>query len=230
MALEADRGLIVKFYSRAEVNKAKSWGETVKDNENRILPELSIKGAGRPIVDDLDYVTIQIPTVAYADSIVDRPVMYCGGTVPEDKTTISAHCEKEGTPLACDVHRFWAKWQNYAAGKGEQHEGTSLKEWPGITRGQADELAHFKVYTVEQLSAMNDSNVAGQWVALRQRARDYLKASEKQVTASELADRDRLLKAQGDELAAMKAQLGELLAAQSAAAKMEKKQSQPSTK
>lgn len=230
MALETDRALIVKFYSRSEVNQAKSWGETVKDNNNVPLPELTIKGAGRPIVDDVDYITIQIPTVAYADSIVDRPVMYCGGKVPENKAEIPGTCRAELTPLACDVHRFWNKWQNYVAGKGEQHEGTDLKMWPGITRAQAEELAHFKIYTVEQLAAMNDSNVHGQYVGLRQRARDYLEGSKKQVTASELADRDRLLKAQGDELAAMKAQLSELLSAQATAAKAEKGKPQTSTK
>jgi hypothetical protein len=226
MALEADRGLIVKFYSRSEVNQAKSWGETVIDNNNVLLSKT--EGAGRPIVEDIDYVTIQIPTVAYSDSIVDRPVMYCGGRVPEDKTKIPHTCRAELTPLACDVHRFWAKWQNYAAGKGEQHEGTDLKVWPGITRGQAEELAFHKVYTVEQLASMNDSNVAGQWVGLRQRARDYLQESKKQVTASELADRDRLIKEQGNELSEMKRQLNELLAAQAAASK--KEQVKPITK
>ena len=219
MALEADRGLIVKFYSRAEVNQAKSWGEKVIDNNNVLLE--TIPGAGRPIVEDLDYVTIQIPTVAYADSIVDRPVMYCGGKVPEDKTKIPGACQKENTPLACDVHRFWEKWQRYVAGKAEQHEGTDLKVWAGITRAQAEELAHFKVYTVEQLASMNDSNVTGHYVGLRQRARDYLASSSKQVSASELAERDRLIKEQGNELAAMKAQINELLAAQ--ASKNEKK-------
>jgi hypothetical protein len=212
MALETDRALIVKFYSRSEVNEAKSWGTKVIDNNNVLLQ--TIEGAGRPIVDDIDYVTIQIPTVAYADSIVDRPVMYCGGQVPEDKTKIPHTCRAENTPLACDVHRFWAKWQNYAAGKGEQHEGTDLKVWPGITRAQAEELAHFKIYTVEQLAAMNDSNVTGHYVGLRQRARDYLAESKKQVTASELADRDRLIKQQGDALEAMKAQIATLVAAQ----------------
>lgn len=219
MELESDKGLIVKFYSRPVVNQAKSWGEKVIDNENRLLAEH--KGAGRPIVDDLDYITIQIPTVAYSDSIVDRRVMYCGGEVPQDKTKVSGACAKEGQPLACDVHRFWRKWQAYAAGKGDALEGTDLKEWPGITRGQAEELAFHKVYTVEQLAAMNDSNVAGQWVGLRQRARDYLETSKKQVTASELADRDRQIKAleakdaeRDAKQRQMEAQIASLIAAQ----------------
>ena len=226
MALETDRGLIVKFYSRAEVNQAKSWGDKVIDNNNVLLE--TIPGAGRPIVEDIDYVTIQIPTVAFSDSIVDRPVMYCGGKVPDDKTKIPPTCQKELTPLACDVHRFWAKWQNYAAGKGEQHEGCDLKVWPGITRAQAEELAHFKIYTVEQLAAMNDSNVQGHYVGLRQRARDYLAESKKQVTASELADRDRLIKQQGEALEAMKAQIATLVAAQET--KAPEKGKQPLTK
>jgi hypothetical protein len=238
MALEADRGLIVKFYSRAEVNKAKSWGERVTDNNNVHLPDLDTKAAGRPIVEDLDYITIQIPTVAYADSIVDRPVMYCRGKVPEDKTKIPASCEAENTPLACDVHRFWTRWQSYAAGISGHPEGTDLKVWPGITRGQAEELAGgHQIYTVEQLAALNDSNVAGQWVALRQRARDYLKESNKQVTAGELADRDRQIKALEEKDAErdakqrqMEAQIAELVSAQSAASKNEKSKPQTSTK
>src|SRR5256885_16479312 len=96
MPLEADRGLIVKFYSRAEVNQAKSWGDKVIDNNNVLLE--TIPGAGRPIVEDLDYVTIQIPTVAYADSIVDRPVMYCGGKGPAGKTKNPPTSPKETTP------------------------------------------------------------------------------------------------------------------------------------
>lgn len=60
--------------------------------------------------------------------------------------------------------------------KSEAMEGTPLKEWPAINRSQVEELAAFKVYTVEQLASVSDGNLKniGPLLALRQKARDFI--------------------------------------------------------
>lgn len=119
--------------------------------------------AGRPIYDDVEYIRKQTP--GDKDNIVDRPAR------PADKMEF---------PI------------QYAAFKNGQTDpvtsGTPLKIWPIVTRSLCEELAYFKIYTVEQLAEVSDSNLSKFMggTALRQRARDFLEAAKSDAPLSQL--------------------------------------------
>jgi len=196
MEKAGDEALQVRFESRSIFNKAKSEGEVLLDLENKPVENTRVVAAGRPVFDDVDFVVIEIP--GEKESIVERPAKYCGF-----EPCRAPH------PGACDVHRFFRQWTAYKQGKSEQTQGLDLKKWPGVERSQVEELAYHKVYTVEQLALMSDSN-AERFLALRTKAREYLAAAEKQAPMvemrSELESRDAQIKK-------MQAQIEELIAA-----------------
>jgi hypothetical protein len=106
-----------------------------------------------------------------------------------------------------DIERFARHYEAYKArtkGDGVHIEGTPLVEWPGITRSQAEELKFFNVYSVEQLAGMSDSNAQNIMgiQSLKAAAKLWLeKASDKQLQEAQ------------DEIAQLKAQMAELMAA-----------------
>jgi len=118
---------------------------------------------GRPIYEELEYISIMQP--GNKDSVVMRP-----GTA-EDKLRFAEHYRK-----------FKAREDQDAV------EGTLLSEWPGVTRGQVEELRFFNVRTVEQLVAVSDAHtgrIMG-FNMLKERAKKYLEASEDNKTAEAL--------------------------------------------
>lgn len=140
---------------------------------NKIPKEDSQKSAveGRPVFTEVDYITIAVPG--------DKTSEVCRPATPDDKA------------------RFRTAWERYVAGQGEVMVGTPLREWPGVTRAQVEELAYFKVYTVEQLAEVSDGNLRsmGPLLALRQRARDFLErvrsAAPVEKMRQELEERDK---------------------------------------
>jgi len=92
-------------------------------------PELSAK-EGRPIYIDREYVEIRAP--GNQTNIVDRPVS------DRDKQ---------------DYRRAYAAFK---AGDAEQLIGTPLSEVTWISRSQVEELAYWRVRTLEQLAAIGD--------------------------------------------------------------------------
>ena len=145
---------------------------------------------GRPIFDDAEFIEIAI--AGDKDNVIDRPV--------QDN----------------DKERFKASYGLFKE-KGEGAiSGTRLSQWPGVTRGQVEELAFFKVYTVEQLAAMSDGNAQGFMGInkLRTAARDFLATAAGEAPAAqlrmELEKRDNELAAQRTMLADMKEQLDQL--------------------
>jgi hypothetical protein len=108
--------------------------------------------AGRPIFDMVDYVTISIP--GDKTSVVDTPVE-------------QRHMREY--PL------------QYRAFKEERDQqsvsGTLLSAWGGMSQAEVEELAYYRIRTVEQLAEMADSAIAALGLhatAKRQRARDYI--------------------------------------------------------
>jgi hypothetical protein len=219
----SDSALFVKFSTQSILNKAKSYGEKILDNDNKLHEE--IIGAGHPVHDNVDYVLIQIP--GDRDNIIERPVTACDKKLLEPGTKLFRDCHArknlDDRPMLeeCDVHRFFDEYEAFRSGKEEQATGTNLREWPGMDRASADDLAYFRVYTVEQLAELNDSKAA-KFFALRQRARDYLDAAKKvgAVTnvRAELDARDRAAAEKDRQIAAMQEQIAQLVAGQKAAA------------
>lgn len=105
---------------------------------------------GRPIFVDKEYVEIQ--AAGNATNIVNRPV------------------------TEMDRRRFRRAYHLFKSGQTDQTVGTRLTEVPWITRSQCEELAFYKVLTVEQLAGVNDQfciTVPGMY-ELKRRAGTYL--------------------------------------------------------
>lgn len=109
-----DEHALVKFYLHPKKNMAKS------------------KEQGRPIFDEVEYVSIKAGAGA---SGVARPAR------DMDRERFPRHYkafqDKEEMPL----------------------QGTPLKEWSYIPRSQVEELKHFDIFTVEQLANAADVNI-----------------------------------------------------------------------
>lgn len=208
---EQDAALYVKFSRRSVLNEAKSYGAKILDNNNNVVEE--IKGAGRPIHDNIDYVHIEIP--GDRANIIDCPVRVCDKALLEPGTKLTPNCRArkgaDDKPMLeeCDAHRFLEEFTAFKSGQEHHETGTDLKGWPGIDPASVEDLAYFKVHTVEQLAALNDSN-AGQFHTLRQRARDYLDEAKKGAATinvrAELDARDAREKALLERIAALESQ------------------------
>jgi hypothetical protein len=57
------------------------------------------------------------------------------------------------------LKRFPAQWQQFLAGESEQVIGTPLKVAPFLTESQVEELAFFKIRTIEQLADLSDTGM-----------------------------------------------------------------------
>ena len=108
---------------------------------------------GRPMFKDEEYVRIMVP--GDKDSIV----------IPARDM---------------DKQRFHKQYAAFTSGEGEFHEGTPLKAWPMVTRGQVEELKYFGVHTVEQLADLADVHVQKFMAVgvLKQQAQAYIQAAK----------------------------------------------------
>lgn len=147
--------------------------------------------AGRPIFTEKEYVEIRVPGDKI--NVVHKPVT----------DFIRA--------------KFRPRYEAWKAGKQEALVGTPLKTWPPIGAAQVEELAYYKIYTVEQLASVTDDNASrmGPITELRQRARDFIEVAKGGAPLSklreELSTRDaqiaslqQQLKDQAADLAEMK--------------------------
>lgn len=113
--------------------------------------------AGRPIYEDTEYVKIITP--GNATNTPDRPVT-------DD-----------------DRKRFRRQYRMFKEGKQDEVVGTPLSEAPWITRSQVEELAYFKIKSLEQLAVVNDdvcTRIPGLF-KLKQRAQHVIEKAEKSV-------------------------------------------------
>lgn len=159
---------------------------------------LTIK-EGRPMFVPVDYVTVMSP--GDKGNVIDRPAR------PKDKSL------------------YPAAWQAYKNNQDQDAaQGTLLRAWAlvdptaKLSPERIEELAFFKVRTVEALASVNDDNVKQLGMgamAERERARDYLKASKEMSNISAVRSE---LKKRDEEIAEMKAMLAKVMDAQSAAA------------
>lgn len=96
--------------------------------------------------------------------------------------------------------RFVREWEAFERGSKIELVGTPLKQWPQISAGQARTLASMNVYSVEQLAAVSDAQIARvQMSTLKHKARAWLDAQEGQAslmkTQAELEKRDAEIEA-----------------------------------
>jgi len=148
--------------------------------------EQASREAGRPIFKEVEYIDIQVPGTR---NRVNRPVR------PSDKSRFPRHYQA-----------FQLRQEQ------PQMDGTPLSEWPGVTRSMAEELAFFKIHTVEQLAGMadvNTSNIKGA-MFMKQKAQAYLDASKENSAALALAEQ----KKENDKLRAEMAELRAMMQSQ----------------
>jgi hypothetical protein len=132
---------------------------------------------GRPIYDDVPWIEIMQP--GNKNTVIIRPAN------------------------EMDIKRFpthWRLWKERTS-DAEIISGTPLSEWPGVTRGQVEELSFFNIKTVEQLANMADSNTGAMMglVTLKQKAQKYLTVAKEASTADALEAANRRI----DELMAL---------------------------
>ena len=146
--------------------------------------DVRTRDEGRPIFVMKEYILIQVP--GDTTNTVFRPI-------------------RKG-----DEVRFPKQWLAFVAGK-EQMQGTPLTSVAWLSRAQCDELAFFRIQTVEQLAWVSDAN-AQRYMGLnelRRKAQTYLETIKSEAPLhkleAELASRD-------ETIANMQRQMNEMMA------------------
>lgn len=152
-----------------------------------IRDDVASAAEGRPIYKEVEWVKIMVP--GDKGNVINRP----------------ANGE--------DLQRFRTTYDKFKTNSQESLTGTPLEKWPRVTRAQVEELKHFGIRTVEQLSNLQDvhaSKFMGIGV-MRQWARDFLEAAKAEAPLSamraELDTRDAEIAALKDALADQAARL-----------------------
>jgi hypothetical protein len=153
-----------------------------------ILNHFKSTEAGRPVFDEVDYITIRTPGSQLCT--IDAPIT-------------------AGTYLK----RFRKEYDAWKAGQSDALSGTPLESFPFLLGKVAliAELKALSIHTVEQLAEVPDGNIqrimGGN--SLRQKAQDYIKGTSG-VEAMLAKMNDEILKA-NTEKQAMQAQLDQLM-------------------
>ena len=100
--------------------------------------------------------------------------------------------------------RFPKHWEQFMAGQKEQVVGTPLKVAPFLTESHIEELAYFKIKTIEQLANLADTHMTFMGAReMQQQARKFLDRSK---GADALLERIEKLEAENKRLAQEKAE------------------------
>ena len=136
-------------------------------------PEKSAE-AGHPVFDSIPFVKILVPG--------DR------------NTTIDTRAG-EMYP-----RRFPRQWAAFKLNEDQSLTGFPLREWPAVTRGQAEEMAHLNIYTVEQLASLPDvygAKLMG-FQDLKRKAETFLAAAKESAFVERVSKENADLKLQLD--------------------------------
>ncbi len=180
--------------------------------DSRYVDEPSATAAQRFRHDDRLYASFSTKPVfnQYESNEKQRPVYedreFITIIVPGDKHSVVMRQARD-----TDIKRFPRQYEAFKQGKEEQQAGTPLSLMPWITPARVEEYKFFKIVTVEQLAQAPDEggkNFMG-FQQDKQKAQEYLDASQRGVSSQEMEDK---LAERDAELAALKAQMAELLA------------------
>jgi hypothetical protein len=98
--------------------------------------------------------TINVPESTRQNRPVYQDTPYIEMMMPGEKNVIIREPVWEQ-----HKQRFPQHWAQFQLGEKDQVIGTPLKVVPFLTESQIEELAHFKIRTVEQLAEMADSSL-----------------------------------------------------------------------
>jgi len=110
------------------------------------------------------------------------------------------------------IKRKYAKeYEAYRQGKEYEGDGFPLAKWPQIPIEQIEGLRHLKIFTVEALAGLSDSQCGSAMGlrALREKARLHLEGAKSSAPLMKLADENEALK---NRLALMETQMAQVLA------------------
>lgn len=181
--------------------------------DSRFVDEASATGAQRFRHDDRLYATFTVKPVFDQHSSNDkgRPIYmdrdFITIIVPGDKHSVVMRQARQQ-----DIQRFPRQYEAYKQGKEEQQQGTPLGLMPWMSPGRVEEYKFFKIVTVEQLANAADEG-GKNFMGFQQdklKAKEYMDAANRGVGAQELEDQ---LAKRDNELAELRAQVDELLAA-----------------
>lgn len=160
--------------------------------------------AGGLVMRDVDYVIVR--------------QVGCKDTVEKEAEGWLVDIEKaaaQGTYPGEWVRHFREKYQAFKAGQAEPELGLSVRQWPSLSKAQAENLIAAGVRTVEDVAAMNEPTMQRVGMGARElkgkakayvESRDQNKAAE-QITAlqAQLGDRETRIEALEARLAALEA-------------------------
>jgi hypothetical protein len=181
--------------------------------DSRFVDEASATGAQRFRHDDRLYATFTVKPVFDQHSSNDkgRPIYmdrdFITIIVPGDKHSVVMRQARQQ-----DIQRFPRQYEAYKQGKEEQQQGTPLGLMPWMSPGRVEEYKFFRIVTVEQLANAADEG-GKNFMGFQQdklKAKEYMDAANRGVGAQELEDQ---LAKRDNELAELRAQVDELLAA-----------------
>lgn len=113
--------------------------------------------------------------------------------VPGDKNTVV-----DTRVDATHKRRFSALWQQFQQNEAQTVQGMPIREWPAITRAQADELFYLNIVTVEMLASLADvygSRIMG-FNDLKRKAQTYLEAAKDSALSEKLSAENVVLRQQ----------------------------------
>lgn len=165
------------FSNQSEADKALMVRFFYKERPDNARTTLE----GRPVFKEVVYVEIRVAG--------QRDVQACRPATVVDKQRFAAHLEAFEKRVEPPI------------------EGMPLKEWPQITRTEAEELTFLHVKTVEQLATMKDSNLQAfrGGYGLRDKAVAWLASTSKEA---EQRDKEEM----ANTIATLKEQVAALLA------------------
>lgn len=159
------------------------------------LNEKKSEEEGRPVYDEVEYIRKVVP--GDRQNEIHRPA------------------------VESEKRLFARQYAEFKAGSRAAQSGTPLKEWTAISASQAKELAHFHVYTVEQLAGLSDANIQniGPIRGLQAKAKDYLEKAAGNAPLekmrAELTEKDTTIATLKQQMESMGKRLDELTKAQS---------------
>lgn len=158
--------------------------------------------AGGMVMRDVDYVIVR--------------QVGCKDTVEKEAEAWLVDIEKaaaQGTYPGEWVRHFRDKYAAYKAGQAEPELGLSVRQWPSLSKAQAENLVAAGVRTVEDIAAMNEPTMQRVGMGARElkaKAKTYLESRDankaaEQITAlqAQLGDRDERISSLEARLAAL---------------------------
>lgn len=160
-----------------------------------VINEFKSEQAQRPIHEERDFIKI---------------------FVPGDSTSVIDTFVREEHKQRFPIH--WARYKN--ASGSDQVVGTPLSAWSLLSSSVAEDLKHYKFFTVEQIANSSDAQISALGMAagmapfsLRERAQNFLKHAAGLAETTHREDELKALKEQNAQLKAMMEQMQEQMAA-----------------